>query len=174
MIAAMMFEIILAAGYLKGPEPLCWFVQHNLIWGPIFSLHRTAAYRIVQFKLRRLLYDEICNLGRFPNFKSSRILGFCLAVLGLVVGKRGQYDHEEYALRRVVVAWAKKHFLSLHDVQPYVAETCLLGAISFDPEGARLVRTWPRNLDLEQHKDYLELDPVDRALIRRRGENAGA
>jgi hypothetical protein len=174
LLAKLMFEIILAAGYLKGPADLCWAVQHNSIWTAVFSFHSSKAYKIVQFKLRRLLYDEILRLKETPNFRSSRILGFCLAVLGVAIGKKGDFDREEFPLRKVVVCWAKKYFLSLHAAQPYVAETCLLGSITFDEKASRLVRTYPRGLDLEQHKEYLELDPADPNRLKpRKRKDAG-
>ncbi len=168
LVAKMMFEIVFAAGYLKGPADLCWSVQHNSIWSSVFSLQSSKAYKIVQFKLRRLLYDEILQLQKFPNFKSSRILGFCLAVMGIVVGNKRDFDRGEYAIRKAVVRWTTKYFLSLHAAQPYVAETCLLGPITLDEKNSRLVRTYSRNLDLEQHRDFLGLDPVDLDRIRPR------
>ena len=35
-ISGMLFEIIFASGYIKGPVDLCWSVQHNSIWSAVF------------------------------------------------------------------------------------------------------------------------------------------
>jgi len=159
-IAKMYFELVLRGGYLKGPPETCWGIQHNGIWYALFSLHSGRALEIVRFKVRRLIYDEILCLQDFPNFKSSRILGFCLAVMGVKIGSKKGFGKEEYAIRKAVVSWCKHNFQTLHKAQPFVAETCLLGSISFDKESGHLIRTYARNLDLTPRQDILELDPA--------------
>jgi hypothetical protein len=157
-IADLMFDIILAASTVKGPPWTCWSIQHNAVWYNFFGIHKGPARRIVQFKLRRLLYDEICRLKNSPNFKSSRILGFCLNVMGLKLGKKDGMGIEYYSLHRAVLKWTKNNYMRLRMTHPNVATSCLSGNISFEEGAGRLVKTYAKNLNLEEPKDYFELD----------------
>ncbi|MBI5636605.1 MAG: hypothetical protein HZA03_01405 [Nitrospinae bacterium] len=94
-IAELMFEIIFSAASVKAPPDKCWGIQHNAVWGKFFGLSGNGkSWKIVKFKLRRLLYDEILRMGGFPNYKSFRILGFCLNVMGLKTGKRSEINRD--------------------------------------------------------------------------------
>jgi hypothetical protein len=166
LIAEHMFKLMTDAGYIKGPPDTCWSVQHNAIWYALYSFHEGKALDVVRFKVRRLIYNELLELQEFPNFKSSRILGYCLAVMGLVVGDKKGYGRESYGLRRFVLNWTKKNFLSLYKAQPNVAETRLLGAITFDKKNGRLVKTYPLSLDLKPHREFLKLDPASAGAVK--------
>ena len=159
-IANLMFEIIFMAAQVTAPPDECWTVHHNTVWGEFFGLtNEGKAWKIIYFKLRRKLYDEILKLKKFPNYKSSRILGFCLNVMGLkIIEKRG-YNRDYYSLQKVVLNWTKNNYLHLKSIQPDVAKSCLIGSLSFDEQGNRLVFTYARGLELEAPKAYLELNP---------------
>lgn len=160
-IAGLMFEIIDSASSVTAPQDKCWSIQHNAVWGDFFGLSSDKqAGKIIRFKLRRLLYDEIRRLEKFPNYKSSHILGFCLNVMGLKLGNKEGYDSGCYALKKAVLSWTKTNFLALRNAQPEVAGSCLLGSISFDEENSRLVNTFAKFLSLEAPKEYLELENV--------------
>ncbi|MGB8226856.1 MAG: hypothetical protein WCE45_08360, partial [Sedimentisphaerales bacterium] len=157
-IAALMFEIIFSAASVTFPPDKCWGIHHNAVWGQFFALSGEGkAWEIIHFKLRRLLYNEILRLEEFPNYKSSIILGFCLNVMGLKIRKKKGYGSDYYPLHKVVLAWTRKNYLRLKSIQHEVAESCLIGSISFDEQGNRLVKTYLKGLDLEAPKDYLEL-----------------
>lgn len=159
-IASAMFEIILSAASVTTPPDKCWSVHYGAVWGEFFGLTGGAkAWGIVHRKLRRLLFDEIVQLDNFPNYKSSRILGFCLNVLGPVCRRKDNLSREQYALHKAVLAWTKKNYLKLNEVQPEVAEACLIGSITFDNEGRRIVKTYQKGLEKEPPKEYLELAP---------------
>lgn len=154
----IMFEIILAAASVKAPPDNCWTIQHNAVRPEFFGLlGKGKAWQFIHFKLRRLLFDEIRELEKFPNFKSSRILGFCLNVMGLKIRTKKGYVRAYYPLHKAVLAWTSKNYLRLKDIQPEVARSCIIDSISFDEHGARLVKTYAKGLELEAHKDYLEL-----------------
>lgn len=156
-IANLMFEIIFSAASVKGQSDKCWSIHYGAVWSNFFDLSSTGgAWKIVHFKLRRLLYDEIVQLEKFQNYKSSRILGFCLNVMGLRIGKKKE-DRGYYSLHKVILAWTRKNYLRLKSVQPDVAESCLMGSISFDAQEARLVKTFARGLSLTAPENYLEL-----------------
>jgi hypothetical protein len=160
-IANIVFEIILSAASVDAPPAKCWSIHHNAVWGDFFGFRSgTKAWKIVQHKVRRLLYDEIVRLEKFPNYKSSRALGFCLNVLGPVFKKDAHILKETNALHKAVLAWTKKNYLKLNEVQPEVAEACLIGSITFDSEGRRIVKTYLKGLEKEPPKDYLELAPL--------------
>src|SRR5207247_1257392 len=65
-IADLMFEIILSAASVEAPPDKCWTIHHNAVWGEFFGFTAEGnAWKIIQFKLSRLLYDEILRLDEF-------------------------------------------------------------------------------------------------------------
>lgn len=160
-LASMIFEVIFHASAVTSPMWECWSIQHNSVWGELFNLDNLdgPAGKVVKFKVRRLLYDEICNMQRFPNFKGAKILGFCLNVMGLTV-RKDDYDKDSRALQIAVLAWTRKNFVWLHAYNSRVAEACLVEGITFEGEHRRLVRTSPADgLRREPSHVYLALDP---------------
>jgi hypothetical protein len=156
-IARVMFEIIFSAASVSEPADKCWDIHHNAVWAEFFAPYDEGnAWTIIRFKLRRLLYNEILRLDEFPNYKSSRVLGFCLNVMGLKIGNRKEYGTNYYALRKAVLTWTKNNYMRLRTIHPDVAKSCLMGSITFD-EGSRLVKTYIKGLELEPPKEYLEL-----------------
>jgi hypothetical protein len=160
-MAEMIFEVIFHASAVKSPQWGCWSIQHNSVWGEFFNFHRLAgpAGRVVKFKVRRLLYDEVSDMNRFPNFKGAKILGFCLNVMGFTINQT-DYDRDSKALQKAVLAWTKKHYLWLHAYNPRIAEACLVDGITYDSDRRRLVRTYlAEGLRREPSYAYFELDP---------------
>ncbi|WP_219115649.1 hypothetical protein [Janthinobacterium sp. UMAB-56] len=161
-LASMIFEVVLAASSVATPVWECWLVQHNTVWTNIFGSTRLAnhAGRIVQFKARRLLYEEILRMNKFANFQGARILGFCLNVMGLKERNDNQ-GKSSRALQKVVLAWTKKYYIELHNYNFRVGEACLMGGITYDPDHKRIVKTYlAEGLRREPQYVYLELDPV--------------
>lgn len=160
-IADLMFEIIFSASCVATPSDKCWLIHYNAVWGEFFGLTGgEKAWGIIHHKLRRLLFDEIVRLETMPNFKSSKILGFCLNVMGLVIRREDGISKESYALQKSVLAWTRTNYLKLKHVHPEVAESCLIGSISYDRKGSRIVKTYLQGLELESPKEYLELAPI--------------
>ncbi|QZA78161.1 hypothetical protein K4H28_01645 [Deefgea tanakiae] len=160
-IASMIFELIFHASQVRSPRLLCWSIQHSSLWGKLFNYEDLGhAGKVVRFKVRRLLYDEIVEMKRFPNFKAAKILGFCLNVMGLTIRQDGG-DKESQPLQRAVLAWTRQNFLWLHQQNPLIAEACLFDGFTFDIENRRIVRTYPaQGLKLEPSYIYLALDPA--------------
>ncbi|MDR5754996.1 MULTISPECIES: hypothetical protein [unclassified Caballeronia] len=159
-LAEMIFEVIFAASAVTSPSGQCWWVQHNSVWRELFHVGRLsgAAGRIVKFKVRRLLYNEVADMNGFPNFKGARILGFCLNVMGFIT-RQGNYDRDSRALQKVILTWTKKNYVWLHEYNPRVAEACLVDGISYDAQNRRLVRTYlAEGLRREPNHVYLQLD----------------
>ncbi len=159
-LAGMIFEVMFAASAVRSPTSQCWWIQHNSVWGELFSFNKLdgAAGRVVKFKLRRLLYNEIVDMKRFPIFKGARMLGFCLNVMGLEP-RADKYCKDNRALHKAVLNWTKKNFAWLHAYNPRIAEACLVDGMTFDVENLRLVRTFPaEGLRREPHFVYFALD----------------
>jgi len=167
-IASMIFEVIFHASAVRSPQWECWSIQHNSVWGELFNFNHLdgPGGKVVKFKVRRLLYDEIAKMKRFPNFKGAKILGFCLNVMGLTT-RQGDYDKDSRSLQKAVLAWTRKNFVWLHGYNPRVAEACLVDGMTFEPEKRRLVHTSPaEGLRREPSYMYLELDlPSDQTEL---------
>ena len=167
LIANLIFEMMFAASAVKSPRFFTWSVQHKTVWGPVFGIHKGKAIEIVQFKVRRLLYDEIRKMDKFLNYKSARVLGFCLNIFSLRLGDRRGYDRESYALRKVVLEWTKRRYLAIHMELPDVAAAALMDTITFDKKNGRLVKAYEKNLRRKAPVEYLDLLPAKRTSKRR-------
>jgi hypothetical protein len=160
-LADMIFQVIFDASAVTSPPNLCWWIQRNTIWGEMFNFNncRGAAADIVKFKVRRLLYNEVAEMKHFPNFKGSRILAFCLNVLGLKVSNQDYY-RDSRALHRAILLWIKKNYAWLHGKNPRVAEDCLGDGISYDAVRLKLTKEHPaEGLRLNPECVYFEVDP---------------
>lgn len=161
LLANLMFELVFAASSVSGPPERAWTIHHNTVWTEFFSFMASSrTWKILQFKLRRLLYDEITRMDRLPNFKGARILGICLNTMGLKINTKN-YHREYRALAKVVHAWTRKGYPKLQEQLPSVADAVLIGNITYDAEHNRLVFTGPQGLRTEAPKHYLQLaDPT--------------
>lgn len=161
-IASLIFEVIFAASAVTKPTDHCWWIQHNSVWGKLFnfdSLNGDAG-KVVKFKVRRLLYNEVVRMNEFANFKGAKIIGLCLNVMGLT-GRTGNNDRDSRALQKVVLRWMKNNFVRLHEHNPRIAGACLVDNMWYDAENRRIVKTYPAvGLRREPHYVYLDLDPV--------------
>lgn len=154
-LARLMFEVVLAASSVARPVWTAWTVQHNDAWSSFMPMSKTSStWKIVQFKLRRLLYNELLAM---PNFKGARVLGYCLNVMGLTVGK-GTYGRMYRPLVKAVHAWTKKHYLDLRKQYPSVAEAALIGSLSYDSRRNCVVKTYRERFDGTSPAQYLQLD----------------
>ena len=161
-LASMILEVIFFASAVQSPTNLCWWIQHNSVWGELFNFQRLdgPAGRIVKFKVRRLIYDEVVQMKRVPNFKGAQILGFCLNVMGLTVSDQN-YDHDSRALHVAILAWTKKNYTWLHNDNQRVAEACLVDGMTYDADRLRLVKAYPANaLRQEPTYHYFNVDPA--------------
>ncbi|WP_278938987.1 hypothetical protein [Pseudomonas helleri] len=155
-IASMIFEVICHASTVSSPQWECWSIQHNSIWSQLRINLKGPAGRVVKFKLRRLLYNEVIDLNQFRNFKGAKILSFCLNVMGLNV-KKGEYDKDNWPLHKAILAWTKKRYVWLHYENPHVAEACLVDGIAYDAESLQLVKTYAAG-GLQREPRYIRLN----------------
>ncbi|HKQ57348.1 MAG TPA: hypothetical protein VJY35_05735 [Candidatus Eisenbacteria bacterium] len=160
-LSDLIFEVISSASTVTRPGSLCWGIQHNAVWSELFNFKHLdgPAGRIVKFKVRRLIYDEVVDMGRFPNFLGARILGFCLNVMGLSLSGK-DYDRDSVALQKAILSWTRKNYAWLHSYNPRVAEACLVDSMTYDPERHRITKTYPADVfTREAQYVHFEVDP---------------
>jgi hypothetical protein len=177
-VAQLIFELIFSAASVRRPAERAWTIHYNLLWGRLFGLRRDSpAWKVIRAKLFRLIYDEIREMEKWPNYKGARILGLILNVQGLSI-KRSTHHAQEYPLRKAVIEWTKRNYLRLVEANPDIAENVLSGGISFDAKKRRLVKTYAKGTQIEPDREYLDLEkprsPLaagDRANQRRPAAN---
>ncbi|MDP3621488.1 MAG: hypothetical protein Q8R65_06165, partial [Polynucleobacter sp.] len=158
MVARSIFHVIFCAASVRSPISTCWIIQHNTVWTDLFEsfADKSKAGAYVRHKVRRLIYNEIKELERFPNFKGAKYLAFCLNVMGLMVDRRS-IDKEYRPLHRALIAWTRKNYELLRAENLEVAEACLVDGMSYDSENRRLVKTYPAG-GLRKEPNYVFLD----------------
>ena len=156
-IAQLIFKVIGHAVALKTKEFEGWSVQYSAVWSRLSNFDQSKTRKIVLFKVRRLLYEEIKGVETHPNFLNAAYLGYCLNVLGLEEGKKRQFRQDEYPLRKAVISIARRNYLAMVQSRPKVAAAVLLGTISFDKDKKQLVKTYSEGLNLVAPKDTLDL-----------------
>lgn len=159
-IASAMFEIIFNVSAVREPFWTCWSIQHNTVLNGFFrETTDCKAKKIILYKLRRLVFNEVIEMEKYPNFKGAKIIGFFLNVLGLEVLKNN-FDRATISLQRSLLSWLVKNYSILRSKNVEVADVCLLGNISFDEENCRLVKTYPTGgLRTENKYIYLKVNP---------------
>jgi hypothetical protein len=156
-LASLCFELVVSASYVTRKDFTNWDVQHNSTWTAIRSYEPSPVRKIVLYKLRRKIYEEIVGTGRL-NYKSARVLGFCLNVLGLNDRRISRIEDSDRALRRAVQSYARKHYIEQFELNPEVASNALVGTITFDRKKRRLVKTYSKGLQRTAPKTFLRLD----------------
>lgn len=159
LIAQLEFELVYAASSISSPRDVCWSVQHNTVWSQLFCFgggHGNAS-NIIDFKFRRLVFDEIKRLQNFLNFKGGRILGFCLNVMGFEVSENEL--HANVALQRAILSWTRANFSMVHKKNSRVVDAWLVDGMIFDETRSRLERTYPVDgLRIVPCREYFEVD----------------
>ena len=161
-IANLIFEILFAASHVEGPPDLAWSIHHNATWGEFFSFSRNSnAWKVIHHRVRRLLYDEIAEISELPNYKNAAILGLLLNLVGFGITKsKHSIGRDYWPLAKAVQTIAKRHYMKLRRDLPDVADSVLIGGISFDEQNRRLVKTYAKGLEREPARHYLGVDPA--------------
>jgi hypothetical protein len=156
-LAKLISEIVFAVATTTGPPARTWGVHYGTTWSGLFRNYESGpARRVVLFKARRLLYDEVIEMSKIPNYKGARILGYLLSVLGFE-RRRTTHERSDGALAIAVRAWAQAHYIWMRQEAPDVAASALIGRISLDENGNRLVKTYEKGLSAEAPKEFLLL-----------------
>ena len=153
-----MFEVIFHVSGIKDKSFSVWDIQHNLVWNKFFNtFEKGKAWDIVQFKLRRLLYNEIIELSKFPNYKSAKILGYCLYVMGIKDNGKSNSNSSYYALKKVVLKWTRNNFLKFRADYCEVSDASLVGHLRFDEKKSSIVKSYMPRMDSTIPEDCLYL-----------------
>ncbi len=159
LIALMMFEIVFHASSISRSDFLGWHIQHNRVWSD-FSWFETTypkVHKYLMAKFMRLIYDEIKDIEKLPNYKSSKIIGFCLNVMGFNMARRTGLDVQFFPLQRLLLKQVQKHFIKVRKEMPEVAKAMLVGTLSYDAKNKRLVKTYIKGLNKKAPQDYFSL-----------------
>lgn len=161
-IADQIFDTIHHASSVNTPKFITWMVQHNTIWTNFFWSYgkESQSLKLIQFKLRRILYNEITFQKDCGNYKSASILGFLLNVMGLTLVK-SNHTKSYFALHKAILKWTQKNFIRFYNINQNVMKRVLVGNLTFDKENSRLVKTYDENLRGESSKAYLNLEVPD-------------
>jgi hypothetical protein len=123
-----------------------------------YENQRRPALRAVQFKVRRLVYQKLVEMARWPNYEGARILAFCLNVFGLTIS-REVHRGTDRALHIVVLSWTKKHFARIYAYDSKLAAACLVEGYTYEPEKLRLVHTYVTGMTRRPVVRYFAVDP---------------
>lgn len=158
-IAKVIMNILRDVSGVREPVWTCWSIQYNSAWVDLFGgYNMNPTWKVVNFKVRRLLYEEIKAIPYETFFQGASYLGLCLNVFGLNKGPIGGFSRGFNPLKEAVLRWTKKNYLSLMEEYPDVATHCILGSISFDAAGKRLVKTYEKGIRREIPREHLILD----------------
>ncbi|WP_375207257.1 hypothetical protein [Hyphococcus sp.] len=160
-IADLIAETIFHAAAVREPSWPNWSVQHNALWSEIFCGYKldNHAGKIIQFKVRRKLYNEILEMENFPNYRGAAVLSFCLNVLG-ISSKFNGMRKSEIALKKAIISWVKKNFSSLDNTNSEVAAKSLPNKMKFEGAYSRIISIHPeRGLRTKDHVQILNVSP---------------
>jgi len=158
-LAALMFDLIDAASFARRTSDLAWSIQYITVWSQFFDpFDNSKAWAALRFKVRRLIYDEITRFDGL-NYKSARILGLCLNVLGIKpVRRTNSADRVDHALKRALLAWSRTKLMKCWEQRPDVVESGLPANLQINPRYRRIVRTFPKFLQRKPKIVYFQLD----------------
>lgn len=140
-LARLSMDLLKAASAIRGNNWRTWEIHYSGVWAELFRNGRSSrAWRIFQFRLRRLIYDHIKELESPPHYGAANVLGLCLNVLGLDPFQHRTVDGPDWPLRQLLLKWTCLNFMKLHAFDPALAGGVLGGLISLDQKGMRLVR----------------------------------
>ncbi len=162
-ISKLFVDIIFSATAVSTSDWRHWHIQHNTVWNGLFPwANETQAGRHIKHKVTRLIWSEISEMSKWPNFKGARLLGFCLNVLGLkLLPRKNQSRRDDfYPLQKLATEWTRKNYARVAVSDPKVAEAILLGSITYDSNSHKIVKTFSSDLGNKPNQHTLELLPA--------------
>lgn len=160
-LAETLLKVIYSVSHIRSPRWECWNYQHNMVWSKIFSSEssESKSSKIIKSKLRRLIYNEISKLEKTPNYKGATILAFLLNVTSLNSREKGRLNRANWPLKKVVRAWIKKNYMTLHNSDPKLTTGLLAEGVNLDLEHKRLIKKFPESgLRKKIHYTYIQLN----------------
>lgn len=146
-LADVALNLIFASASVDTADFRSWEVQHNSVWSPLMRDHVESDVRaIFRARLQRLLWKEVHDMERIPNFRGAKIIMVCLNVMGFNLKDAVHKPLETRALKRSVVGWARKNYLKLREEHPNVAEACIGGSLTYDAVSNLIIKTYSSRL----------------------------
>lgn len=96
-------------------------------------------------------------MEEYPNFKGARVIAVCLNTMGFRLDHAVHKPKETRALKRALIGWIRKHYLTIFERYPEVARACTGGGITFDEEELTLIKTYSSLLGKEPNRDFFPL-----------------
>lgn len=146
-MADNMFEVLHYSSYVNSPVWDCWSIQHNTVLAGFFEDYvlEGKSGDIIKHKLRRIIYNEIVSMEKFPNFKGARVLSFVLNVLGLNL-QVGKGNRSTKALHKCILSWVTQNYALLYQRNPEVALSCLVEPMNYDEKSNEITKIYPANV----------------------------
>lgn len=160
LIAELIVDILHCAAAVRAPVDTCWMIQYSTVWSALFDSFTPAGHasKFVKHKVRRMLYDQVVKMERFPNFMGARLLSICLNTMGLR-RECGVRDRDCRALHRALLAWTSRNLVALNEANAEVAMACLVEGITYEAENSRIVKSY-RAGGLRVKPSFVYLDVV--------------
>lgn len=168
-LAHLMFEACVHAARIERKDFTSWHIQYSVVWARFFGFEDTTTWRIVRKRLRHLIATEICKVPSLPDYVNVPLLGYCANVMGLRSTTRATDLNKDWrGLHRLVLWLIRKHYSSLLSTHGRLAESMLVGKLSFDPFTFSVVKTYERHLSDVAETDSLAIDGAFRKTTVRR------
>lgn len=158
LIAESIMKFLINIASVKEPSDTNLCIQYTTVWCNLFHFpdKNNITQRIIHYRLCHLIYLEINDLKNF-NYRSTKILGLCLNVMGFIRKNDGVNSTTTRALHKFILDWTQNNYLKLRKINNDLAEDVLTGNISFDEKENRLINTYNKGLNNEPPKNYLIL-----------------
>lgn len=157
--AEIIFELIDQASRVQRPRAVCKIV-HNCIWDNTFNsstFHSEIGRRII-YSVQLKIHNKISRLKTNPDLDSTRILGFCLNIMGFRFQPPEPYGELWREFHYAVIDWVKQNIASIIAKYPSFEKECFVDGMSYDSAKARLVFTYPSSAKSEKDGyEYLEV-----------------
>lgn|GEM_PF-3353608 len=159
-VSEIVFLLIEKGAWVNTEEFVSWEVQHNTIWSQLIDpTVEYAAHSEIRKQVFRLMYNQIKRMNEHPNFRGARILGTVLYVVSInELDRNDKRVRGQYPIQKVALDWVRQNFISLHDEYPVVAETIMMGSLSYDPAAKRITKTMQGWLGKPGRQHHLNLD----------------
>lgn len=156
-ITDIIMHLLLSASKVTQPSSTAWEIQHNLVWSSLFDFTgESESWKIIKFKVRRALYDDISKTYDRSLFKGASYLGLCLNILGVNEFSLDR-KNDFYPLHKLILKWVIKNYMKLREERPKVADACIQGSITFDAEKKTFIKTFSDNHRKEPSRQILQL-----------------
>lgn len=158
-IASLIFEMLLLSEYIDTNYWSNHTLQTLIFWDCAFgSTNKCDHWDAVCYRIRRKIYDEICNLNEIPNYKSARILRACLKLLPFEMDKKTQSERRVYAIQKATINWVKWNFLKLYSKNPHIAKFCMHNQVTLSRDKKSIVKSFIHPLNKKENKTFIHLE----------------